>query len=335
VVTKRLLAFAAVLVVGGCALDKQGPPSLTGPSEFALSMSMTATPDIITQDGVSTAVVQVTARDATNQPVRGLSIRVETAVNGVIADFGTLSSRVISTDNDGKASVTYQSPAKPSSTALDDNIVQVVMSPTGTDYANMSFSRNVTIRLARPSNPNPNGAPVPNFFFSPTQPRENEDVLFDASASTDADGRIVSYAWSFGDGRSGTGRLAFHSYEVSGSYRVTLTVTDDAGLSVTSDPSAAGAQVQVAVSQDPVASFTFSPSPPKVHTQIFFNASTSTVPAGREIVAYEWDFGDGAVGSGKTPSYSYATPGTRTVTLVVRDNTGRSHATTRQLIVAP
>ena len=54
---------------------------------------------------------------------------------------------------------------------------------------------------------------------------------FDAVASNDPDGTIASYDWDFGDGSS-TSELSSatsHDYSASGSYSVTLTVTDDSG----------------------------------------------------------------------------------------------------------
>lgn len=57
-------------------------------------------------------------------------------------------------------------------------------------------------------------------------------VNFDASASRDQDGRIVSYSWQFGDWSSPedtTGPTVSHVYERPGEYQVTLTVTDDNG----------------------------------------------------------------------------------------------------------
>ncbi|WP_232376885.1 PKD domain-containing protein [Amycolatopsis aidingensis] len=59
-----------------------------------------------------------------------------------------------------------------------------------------------------------------------------DECSFDASGSTDPDSDIASYAWDFGDGRSGTGAAASHRYPAqSASYTVELTVTDAAGNS--------------------------------------------------------------------------------------------------------
>lgn len=55
------------------------------------------------------------------------------------------------------------------------------------------------------------------------------EVRFDASASSDPDGSIASYAWSFGDGATGSGRTPTHVYQDAGAYTPRLTVTDDRG----------------------------------------------------------------------------------------------------------
>ena len=70
-----------------------------------------------------------------------------------------------------------------------------------------------------------NEAPVAAFGSTVT----GASVDVNASSSNDPDGSVVSYAWEFGDGASGTGVTASHAYSAPGTYTVRLTVTDNAG----------------------------------------------------------------------------------------------------------
>jgi PKD repeat protein len=58
-------------------------------------------------------------------------------------------------------------------------------------------------------------------------------VTFDGSRSTDPDGTVSSWAWSFGDGSSGTGSVTTHVYSTPGTYTASLKVTDNDGTSST------------------------------------------------------------------------------------------------------
>ena len=59
-----------------------------------------------------------------------------------------------------------------------------------------------------------------------------EQVSFDASASSDADGQIATYAWDFGDGKQVVdGPAQTHAYTAPGTYTATLKLTDDEGCS--------------------------------------------------------------------------------------------------------
>lgn len=58
-------------------------------------------------------------------------------------------------------------------------------------------------------------------------------VTFDASESTDTDGRIAQYAWQFGDGNTASGASTAHTYTSNGEYTVLLTVTDNDNLTDT------------------------------------------------------------------------------------------------------
>ena len=55
----------------------------------------------------------------------------------------------------------------------------------------------------------------------------NDNILFDASESFDPDGNPLTYKWDMGDGNKYDGVKIFHSYMKSGTYKVTLTVSDN------------------------------------------------------------------------------------------------------------
>jgi parallel beta-helix repeat protein len=57
----------------------------------------------------------------------------------------------------------------------------------------------------------------------------NGQIVMDGSSSSDPDGYITSYTWTFGDGSSATGETCTHSYSDEGTYTITLTVTDNKG----------------------------------------------------------------------------------------------------------
>lgn len=63
--------------------------------------------------------------------------------------------------------------------------------------------------------------------------KQNKPTTFDASASRDVDGVIVSYRWDFGDGGSAEGASVTHRFTSPGTYTVTLMVTDDDGATDT------------------------------------------------------------------------------------------------------
>jgi PKD repeat protein len=121
------------------------------------------------------------------------------------------------------------------------------------------------------------------------------DVSVDSAGSYDPDGWIASYSWDFGDGTILTGALASHTYLTKGIKTITLTVTDNMGLTGT-------ASVQVTLVDDPpVASFTVS----VVDDTVYVDASGSSDDY--EIVDYSWNWGDGTTGSGMTASHKYGT----------------------------
>ena len=66
----------------------------------------------------------------------------------------------------------------------------------------------------------------------PYQGFVGEEITFDGSNSSD-DVNITDYFWDFGDGTNGTGNITTHVYSSPGTYKVTLTVTDNDGATDT------------------------------------------------------------------------------------------------------
>ena len=84
----------------------------------------------------------------------------------------------------------------------------------------------------------PNQSPVASFTVSVSEGAAPLEVRFDGSASADPDGSIASWAWTFGDGATGSGSATTHMYQEAGSYTPSLTVTDERGATHTQQGSA-------------------------------------------------------------------------------------------------
>ncbi|UCH25864.1 MAG: PKD domain-containing protein [Trueperaceae bacterium] len=171
-----------------------------------------------------------------------------------------------------------------------------------------------------------NQDPVATFSCVPTAGTTETVFSFDASASGDPDGTIASYAWTFGDGTSGSGAKTTHQYAASGTYTVELTITDDRGATAKTSESVAVAN------QLPTAVFTVTPAAGTTDTEFSFDANASGDPDGT-LTGYAWDFGDGTSGSGATTTHQYVAAGTFTVTLTITDNDGATAVASQDVTV--
>jgi chitodextrinase len=313
-------------------MKNQEAPPLMGPSEFATSITITVSPDVLTQDGASQSLVTITARDENGNPLRNLSLRAETFVNGERVDFGSLSARNLVTDANGRATLVFTAPASPSGPGVDlGTTVQIVVTPVGTDFGN-SQPRLATIRLVPPGIVVPPDGLRPDFRFEPASPTDHQDVFFESTSTAPANNPIASHTWDFGDGRTGSGPQVTHEYTVPGLYNVTLTITDFVGRSAQTSK-----RITVVAGARPTAVFTFSPTEPVPGDTVNFNASTSTAADGNRIVRYTWDFGEGnprVVSGSPLASNRYELAGTYTVTLIVTDDAGRTNFSTTTVPVA-
>lgn len=173
--------------------------------------------------------------------------------------------------------------------------------------------------------------PKADFEFSPTAPVAGQTIYFTAAKSTAAPGRrIASYDWDFGSGRTASGMTVEKVYDTPATYKVTLTVTDDVGRKGVTSKDVTVAAKSGALAAD----FTFSPTAPAVGQTVFFNAGSSTTPAGTTITSYAWDFGDGSTGTGATPTHVFTAAGTYVVRLTITNSAGQTATTTKEVPVA-
>jgi PKD domain len=298
----------AVAITAGCDHQAASAPPLAGPSGFAQTIHVAATPDTLVQDGNSTSAIAVTVSDATGNPVPAVSLTLGMFVPNPSGgftqqNFGTLSARTVTTNSSGIASAVYTAPA---SSPIAGSVTQVttitiMASANGTEaQASLNNSGSVTIHLLPLAIPP--ATPTPSFTWAPLPVSLNLPVTFDASGSCpglpvtpipappalpvcqpSTSAAISTYAWTFGDGGTGSGKTVNHTFKALGTFSVTLTIVNSAGGTASlTQP------ITVATTIPPTAVFTFSPTAPVVNQAVFFNAVASFASPGRTIVSYLW-----------------------------------------------
>jgi PKD repeat protein len=209
-----------------------------------------------------------------------------------------------------------------SHTYTDVGTYNVILNVTDDDGHTAGASQTITVTGGgAPANQDPSAA----FGATPTTGNAPLAVAFDASVSSDADGTITGYAWKFGDGTTGTGRTANHTYATSGSFTATLTVTDDNGATIDTF-------LTITVNQAPTADFSATPTTGNAPLIVSFDASASSDAAGT-IEAFEWLFGDDVSSTGQTTRHTYTNAGTYIVTLSVTESDGTKAGASQTITV--
>jgi PKD repeat protein len=317
--SKRLLiALAAAVALSACATQDASAPDLAGPSELGLSIELTASPDVLPRDGVSTSTIRVVARGPDGKPLAGQKLVLSTSA-------GSLSSKEVTTGTNGDATVVLNP------LPLNQELSGVVVSATAVaaDAVNAP-TRTVKITVA-------GTAPDVSFTVNPASPKRLQLTTLVAAALMNGVlcGTECTYEWKLDTGEVlPSGRTIVYRFQQARAYVVTLVVTAPTGGSA-----ATSRIVTVTPPVLPVAVIAFSPTTPTVADTIRFDGRGSTAdPDGdTQIVRYEWDFGDGSAaveGSLVTHQYAAAKSG-YTVRLTVTDNLGRTATTTTVVNVAP
>jgi PKD repeat protein len=293
-----LVALAAALSLVGCGSDLV-LPGQNNPADI----------EVIAGDGESglageavTIVVKVT--DAAGQPIEGASVNFDLTSAGDGAD---ISPATAVTDSGGRAQAEMLLGER---LGLQTGAAEVVLQNDTPPTA--SFSAIVL--------PEGQGNRPPLSDFD----AHCEELSCEFSdRSSDPDGDVTVWAWTFGDGGSSDAREPAHIYPGPGTYTVTLTVTDNDGASDVS-------QNNVTVSAPPP----IANEPPHAEFEVrcfdlvcsFEDKSTDSDGS---IASWLWDFGDGsATSSAQNPVHQFDDRGKFRVTLTVTDDDGATDSKT-------
>ena len=179
--------------------------------------------------------------------------------------------------------------------------------------------------------PPSNVAPTAN-AGGPYEGEPGLSITFNGSLSADPNGDALTFAWDFGDGAMATGVAPTHAFAADGMYVISLTVNDGRIDSVASTTSATVATPPA--NSAPTAD-AGGPYNGDAGVAVNFDGRASGDPDG-DVLSYQWDFGDGTIDFGETPSHVYALAGTYTVRLVVNDGEFDSQpASTEATIINP
>jgi len=196
--------------------------------------------------------------------------------------------------------------------------VTSALTPAATNtfgFTNNGASFKICLATLAAKYPASTTGPVAAFTGTPTSGTVPLEVTF-TDAST---GNVTGWSWDFGDNSTSTGQNPVHTYTANGTYTVNLTVTGTGGTD--SEVKTDYITVGTAIS-GPVAAFSGTPTSGTAPlTVAFTDASTGN------ITGWSWAFGDGETSTVQSPSHTYSTPGTYSVSLAVTGPEGNNTAT--------
>jgi DNA/RNA endonuclease G (NUC1) len=162
---------------------------------------------------------------------------------------------------------------------------------------------------------------------------EGSSIAMSAAGSSDADGDALTYAWSFGDGASGSGVTVAHTYAQDGVYTIRLIAVDIRGLADTITTSATIANVAPTVGT--FAGATLFPGET-------YTAAGSFTDPGADAWSASVNYGDGSgtntlslAGTTFSLSHTYGAAGTFSVIVRVSDDDVTSSRTQTVTVLTP
>jgi PKD repeat protein len=192
---------------------------------------------------------------------------------------------------------------------------------------NVTNSSNLSAQATHAITINQAAQPPTAVINAPNQGTEGRPFSFDGSGSTPGSGQIVSFAWNFGDGATGSGATVSHIYAKPGNYTVSLKVTNSGNQTATAELT-----IYINPPAQPPTAVINARGQGTEGQPVSFDGSSST-PGSGQIVKYDWSFGDGATGSGRQVTHTYAQAGSFTVMLTVTNSDNRTASATHAIQV--
>jgi len=315
-------------------------PSHTYASAGSYTVSLTVTDNGGATDGYSASVSVTAPASGPGELNNGSAVSNLSAAKDASLEYfitvptGASNLEIKISGGSGDADLYVRRGSAPTTSSYDfrpylngNNETVTVSSPQGGDWyimvrAYAAFS-GVTL-LASYDNPSTNTAPTAHFSSS-----ISDLTASFTDSSSDSDGSVTAWSWSFGDGASSTLKNPSHTYSAAGTYMVSLTVTDNGGLTdsysanvtVTEPPGGGGSELSNGV---PVSSLSaakneelnFTMEVPSGASNLVFAMSGGTGDAdiyiryGSAPTTSSYDYRPYETGNNETVNVSTATAGT-------------------------
>jgi PGF-pre-PGF domain-containing protein len=195
------------------------------------------------------------------------------------------------------------------------NASESYISPDGTTWEDLTIKNpnsNVCIKAFTDPGIPAISLPISNFSETPTMGTAPLSVAFTDTST----GSPTAWNWDFGDGANSTEQNPTHTYSVVGTYTVNLTVSNANGKN-----SKFATITVFEQSVLPVANFISNVTSGNAPLSVqFADLSMNTI-------AWNWDFGDGAISSEQNPMHTYSAEGIYNINLIVSNANGTASKT--------
>jgi len=163
-------------------------------------------------------------------------------------------------------------------------------------------------------------APTVGSISGPDTLETEESGTFEAVIDNEEEADApLTYQWQFGDGSTGSGTLVSHAYNSTGEYDILFRASNDGGA----DSSRTSIVVVPPPEPASIVSVNARPNPVDEGNRVRFSSNVQ----GDSPLSYEWDFGDGSTGSGRSPRHTYDEPGQYVVQLTASNDVGEDSRT--------